>query len=167
MEEFVKIIHRLGVGLSSNLFITDSLASSCPSPHVLRLYKECHSAKWCVSVYTVPAYLCSLQVNRVQSWVGTTPWTFLYHVLHVLPHTIYQSRQGSFCCVIMWEVKLRIWTNSRRNAYITFYSNRLLSITPFTFWLSVTACKAEKVCLGEASIFAVWCLQYPSVSNNG
>jgi hypothetical protein len=134
MDVFVKINHRLRVCWGSILLITASLAGSCPSPHVLCLCTGCLSAKRSVSACTVHACICSLQVDRVQSFIGrnhavdyfiprhsySIRWTFGM----ILLHTIYRSGQGP-CSFIMWEVKLHIWTSSCRDVYTTFLSNRL------------------------------------------
>ena len=118
MEEFVKINHRLGVCRVSILFFTASLASSCSSPHNFCLCTECHSAKQRASACAVHAPICSLQVERVQSFIGRNDaldyliprssycirWTFCM----ILSHMLYQDWPSSCFCLLRWEVQLRI-----------------------------------------------------------
>jgi len=70
MEDFVKINHRLDVCWGSDVLINVSLASSCPSPHVLCLCTVYHSAKRSVTACTVHACICSLHADRVQSFIS-------------------------------------------------------------------------------------------------
>jgi len=85
MDDFVKISHRLGVCWGSILLNAASLATSCPSPHILCLCTGCHSAKRSVSACAVHACICSLQVDRVQSLIGRNHAVdFLYHVVRTL-----------------------------------------------------------------------------------